>query len=424
MPVPRPHHHARRRRVGLALAVWLAGCWLHAAAQTPPPTVPLPTVHPASVTVGLEVLRDDLTLPVSLTPLDDGSGRSLLVQLDGVVLVLEALDAPPRPFLDLRHRVTGLAGEQGLFTVALEPAVQATARGHRRHVVTAFTERGTGDLIVAGYPVDDAFLGADAAAETVLLRVPMPEPFHHGGQVAFGPDGMLYVSVGNGESSNTFLHVTPASAQDLRSLRGKLLRIDAFPASGAPYDVPDDNPFTAEAARDPSVRGEIWALGFRNPWKFHFDAASGALYLADVGNDRWEEIDVVVPGGNYGWPAREGPECQAFPDAAGWVDPGCEERAFEAPRVAFAHLTLDLGGGQAVVGGVVVRDPQMPALDGRYLFGDYVTGRLWSLDPGTDRVERLLDTGLSLTAIVEGPDREVLLLGVQQGVLARLVTLP
>ncbi|MFO7544022.1 MAG: PQQ-dependent sugar dehydrogenase [Trueperaceae bacterium] len=391
-----------------------------AQAPVPPPAAPLPVIEAATVALELQVLHDDLALPVSTTAFHDGSDRVLLVQLEGMVMLLENPAAPPRPFLDLRDRVTGLEGEQGLFTVALEPAERARARGHARNVVVAYTERGTGDVVVAGFPVDTGGSSADPANGVEILRVPMPEPFHHGGQVAFGPDGMLYVSIGNGEISNAFLHTSPASAQDLRSLRGKVLRLDAFPAHGGAYAVPADNPFVADAERDPDVRSEVWAYGFRNPWKFAFDPATGDLYLADVGSDRWEEIDLVEPGRNYGWPAREGPECQMFPDASGFVDPACPELPLEEPRFAYAHLALDPNGGQAVVGGIVVRDPGLPGLAGRYLFGDFVTGRLWSLDPATDRVELLLETGLALTGIDEGPRGQVLLTGVQ-GVLARLI---
>lgn len=410
---------ATSRLLSIVAAV---GALSSAGSQAPvaPPAAPLPVIEPASVAVELEVLQSELTLPVATAAFHDDTDRLLLVSLEGMVMLLEDPAATPQPFLDLRDRVTGLVGEQGLFTVALEPEEQARLRGHGRHVVTAYTERDTGDVVVAGFPVAADGRSADPSQAVELLRVDMPEPFHHGGQVAFGPDGMLYVSIGNGEMSNDFLHASPPSAQDLTTLRGKLLRIDAFPGGDEAYAVPPDNPFVEVAGHDPRIRPEIWAYGFRNPWKFTFDHATGALYLADVGSDRWEEIDTIIPGGNYGWPAREGPECQAFPDAPGYVDPECPRSSYQEPRFAYAHLALDPNGGQAVVGGLVVRDPALPGLSGRYLFGDYVTGRLWSLDLATDRVELLLETRLALTGIDEGPHGEVLLTGVQ-GVLARLV---
>ena len=168
--------------------------------------------------------------------------------------------------------------------------------------------------------------------------------------------------------------------------------------------------------------GAVWALGFRNPWKFTF-APGGELFLVDVGQDRWEEVNLVARGGNHGWPAREGAECHYLPDAPGLVEPDCPHLELVDPVVAYAHLALDPEGGQSVTGGVVVTDPGLPELLGRYVYGDFVTGRLWAYDPASGRVERLLDTGLPLTAVAAGEAGEVLLLGVN-GVLARLERLP
>ena len=393
-----------------------------------PAEVALPPVHPSEVAYATRTLVEGLPTPVSVVPLGDGSGRLLVVGLGGRVWLLDAgLALRPEPFLDLAGRVTGLEGEQGLFSVALEPPERSAERGDGRRLVAAFTEKGTGDLVVASYPLADDLSGADASPERLLLRVPMPEPFHHGGQVAFGPDGMLYVSVGSGEAAVAHLHERPAKAQDLRTLLGKLLRVDPFaaPEAGAAYAVPPDNPFTASSdpvAAAAGARGEVWALGFRNPWKFTF-APGGELFLVDVGQDRWEEVNLVARGGNHGWPAREGAECHYLPDAPGLVEPDCPHLELVDPVVAYAHLALDPEGGQSVTGGVVVTDPGLPELLGRYVYGDFVTGRLWAYDPASGRVERLLDTGLPLTAVAAGEAGEVLLLGVN-GVLARLERLP
>lgn len=414
-------------RVTLVVARALAVLFLAAsAAAQPGPTTPsLPAVDAPSALVTLAVLRDDLSLPVALLPLGDGDDRLAVTQLEGTVVVLDAHGVRAEPLLDLRGRVTGRAGEQGLYSLALEPVERAARRGGPRMVVAAFTERDTGDVVVAAYPLDEARWTADAGRETLLLRVPVPEPYHHGGQVAFGPDGMLWVSIGDGEAANHFLRLDPPTAQDLRNLRGTLLRIDPFPSGVGPglpaYAVPPDNPFAAAVAPDGTPAApEIWAFGFRNPWKFTFDPDTGEVLLADVGNDRWEEINRVRAGGNHGWPAREGPECQAFPDGPGLVDPRCPERTFAEPLVALPHLALDQRGAQAVTGGTVVVDPALPTLAGHYLFGDFVTGRLWALDLDAGRLSFLLDTGLPLTHVATGPAGEVLLLGIN-GVLARLV---
>ena len=371
----------------------------------------------------LEPLTEQLTKPVSLIALDDG--RLLVSQLDGQVVVVEDGVVRAEPFLNLVGRVTALAGEQGLFSAALEPQAAAALLGRAPLLIAAFTERDTGDLVVAAYPTDELLTRADETEERILLRVAMPEPFHHGGQVAFGPDGLLYVSVGNGESSNSFLHSSPWSSQSLDLLRGKLLRLDlsgAVPGQG--YAVPDDNPFVTV----PGARPEIYALGFRNPWKFNFSDVDGRLLLTDVGNDRWEEVNEIEAGGNYGWPAREGPECQAFPDAPGLVDPDClltgaAEPLYGEPLTSYGHLAIDPAGGQAVTGGVVVLDPELPRLRGRYLFGDFVVGRIWSLDLTSGAVDLLLDTELSITQLAAGPNQAVLVLSIS-GELFRLAYRP
>ncbi len=383
----------------------------------------IPPVTQSVTSYGLVELATELTLPVAVIPLDDGSSRLLVTSLEGQVWLLEDGVSLLEPFLSLAGRVTAMAGEQGLFTVALEPEERAVGRGRPRQLVAAYTEFGSDDMVVASYPLAPDLSGADAAQEQVILRFPMPEPFHHGGQVAFGPDGMLYVAVGGGEISNELLHTYPGLPQRLDTPLGKLLRIDLLPAdSNELYAVPDDNPFTASsnpAAASAGALPEIWAYGFRNPWKFSF-GPDGALYLADVGMDRWEEINLVERGSNYGWPAREGPECLPFPDAPGLVEPDCPELQFAEPLVYYAHLSMDKQGGQAVTGGVIVTDPELPTLLGKYVYGDFVTGRLWAHDPATGDTELLFTTGLAITAIEAGAASQVLLVGIQ-GVVARLV---
>lgn len=343
-----------------------------------------------------------LGLPVHALALDDGSGRLLVVRLDGLIEVVADGEVRATEFLSLRSRVTALEGEQGLFTAALESAEAAAAAGRARQLVAAFTEMATGDLVVAAYPTEPGLERADLSGEVVLLRVAMPEPFHHGGQVAFGPDGMLYVSVGNGERSEEHLYADPPSAQSPDSLRGKLLRLA----------VPAELTRATAAGLEP----EIYASGFRNPWKFSFQAGSQRLLLADVGEDRWEEINDVVFGGNYGWPSREGPECLRRFDGAGLVDPECESREHRPPLHAYGHLRFDPGGGLAVVGGVVVSDPDLPELSGSYVFGDFVVGRVWSLDLDSGAVRLLLEAGRSLSSITSGADHEVLITSLDGGI--------
>lgn len=383
----------------------------HAAAQGYPGEVEIPAVLKSSVRYELETLVEGLMLPVSLIPLDDGSERLLVVGLEGQLWLLQEWEPASEPFLSLAGRVTGRQGEQGLFTAALEP-VTPDLVGPRR-IIVAFTEAGTDDLLVAAYPLDDGLSSADRGGEELILRIEIPEPFHHGGQVAFGPDGMLYVSTGSGEISVHYLHDRRASARDLGNLRGKLLRLDisASQAGGAegPYRVPSDNPFA-----DGSVEGarpEVWASGFRNPWKFRF-SPSGEIYLADVGQDRWEEVNLVVKGGDYGWPAREGYECMRFPDAPGLVEPACKELDLIDPVVAYGHLQLDPEGGHSVTGGAFPEDPLLPELEGTFVYGDFVTGRVWAYDPDSGDVTLLIESGMALTEVSTGPGGELLLVSI------------
>lgn len=388
--------------------------------------------HEPPIPLALEVVVEGLALPVAALALGDGTPRLLVTLLEGTVVLVDEGEPREVPVLDLRHRVTGLEGEQGLFSAALEPPDAAAGRGRGRVVVAAFTELGTGDLVVAAYPLDDVALLADAARERELVRVPMPDPFHHGGKVAFGPDRMLWVSVGDGERGGAFRE-PPWPTQALDDLRGSVLRIEPLPQgmAGPAYAVPPDNPLVGLGAGrfGEPVRPEIWAYGFRNPWKLHF-GPDGRLYVADVGEDDWEEVNVALPGANHGWPAREGPACLTWPDRPGPVDPECDGDAFVDPVVAYRHLHADPAGGRAVAGGVVVRDPALGPLAGAYVFGDFVSGRIWAYHPadGTDptsglgggRVAALLETGLAITGFAHGPDGEVLVVAVQ-GTIARLV---
>jgi glucose/arabinose dehydrogenase len=410
--------HPTIRRLLLAIVAPLAILG-HAWGQSS--DAPFTPVRETELGLGIEVWFDDLALPLSIAHVPDRAGHWLVVQMEGRALAVAGREVAPTPFLDLTRRVTALAGEQGFFSVAVEPLARAAALGRARHVVAAYTERDSGDLLVSAFPVDEATWVADETAEIEVLRVAMPEPFHHGGQVRFGPDGYLYVSVGNGESSNRFLEERPWSAASLANLRGKLLRIELLPtAAGEPaYRVPDDNPFAS--THDLDVRTEVWALGFRNPWKFAFDPATGEPIVVDVGDDRWEEVNRVVPGGNYGWPTREGHECLRWPDRPGLVDADCPDADLEAPWIVYGHLALDPDGGQAVTGGVVVRDPALPELRGRYVFGDFVTGTIWAYDPVADVRERLLTDTPGITAIDEGPAGEVLIVGIR-GVIGRLIS--
>ena len=236
----------------------------------------------------------------------------------------------------------------------------------------------------------------------------MAQPFsnHNGGQIAFGPDGLLYIGMGDGDAANDPLD----HAQNLGTLLGTLLRIDVdHTEASLAYGIPDDNPF-----RDTQgARAEIWAYGLRNPWRFAFDSLSGRLYVADVGQDQVEEIDVVGAGGNYGWDIFEGDRCRK------------DQRLCANPKLQPPIQTYRRPQGMAVTGGYVYRGATLPQLCGVYVYGDYVTGTIWGLicDPVQNRVSaqrELLRTSLNISSFGTDREDELYVLGHRSGVVMRV----
>ncbi|EAR11381.1 hypothetical protein MED297_20877 [Reinekea sp. MED297] len=262
-------------------------------------------------------------------------------------------------FFDIRdvtdnRLLTG--GEQGLLGLAFHPQFQDngwfyvnyTAAAPRRTVVSRYRLEGDGQWQV------------NASSETQLLTVPQDFANHNGGMIAFGPDDKLYIGMGDGGSGGDPNH----RAQDGRALLGKLLRLNP---DGS---VPQDNPFVS----DPAKADEIWALGLRNPWRFSFDRETGDLWLGDVGQNAIEEINRIERGGNYGWRWYEGSESYKPDERTGSVE--VIDPVYEYPH----------SEGQSVTGGVVFRGPGVDALQGWYLFGDFVSGRMWALNTETTEV--------------------------------------
>ncbi len=297
--------------------------------------------------------------PVYVTHAGDGSGRLLVVEQIGRIQVVEGGQIRGMPLLDIRGRVV-CCGEQGLLGLAFPPG-----DGPKDHFYVNYTGRQGTQLVtrISRFSMDPNTYIADPGSEEILLTFDQPYPNHNGGHLAFGPDGYLYIASGDGGSAGDPLD----RAQDLGSLLGKLLRIDVEGAAPGSYRVPSTNPFVGQAG----ARGEIWAYGLRNPWRFSFDRETGDLYIGDVGQNRWEEIDFQPadsPGGeNYGWPILEGRHCYRTDpcDATGTVLPIWEYRLID--------------GNRAVIGGYVYRGSQIPALRGIYLFGDWASGRIWGL---------------------------------------------
>ena len=391
-------------------------------APTPKPPTPSPTTPGAAPTATLSPGPAAVAIPSPVVPTlpafvverafpnldfrrltnlvqpDDGRDLVFATEQEGLVRVFpNRQDAgEARVFLDISERVSEANNEEGLLGLAFDPAyadngrlyVYYSAGGPRRSVVSRFTVR------------DDDPLRADPASELVITEIAQPFGNHNGGQIAFGPDGYLYVALGDGGSGGDPL----GNGQDRGTLLGSILRIDVSrSAPGETYQVPDDNPFAGE----PDVRPEIWAHGLRNPWRFSFDV-SGRLWLADVGQNQWEEIDVIEREGNYGWNCMEG--LHRFQWGA-----SCDEDALRAPVWEYTRS----GGNCSVTGGFVYRGEATPSLVGAYVYGDFCSGRIWSLRVSGDSVTEhvlLVESGLSITSFGEDLEGNLYILSRNEGI--------
>jgi glucose/arabinose dehydrogenase len=315
----------------------------------------------------VQVGRFDAPLYVTAPPGD--RRRIFVVEQAGRVMVVRGGRKLAQPFLDIRSQVTS-GGEQGLLSLAFAPDYAQTGRFY-----VYFTDRGSQERIVE-YRRATADR-ADPASARLVLRMADPEPNHNGGLMIFGSDGLMYVGTGDGGGGDD-QHGTRGNAQDLGSLLGKILRIDPRAADGQPYTVPSSNPFVGKSG----ARAEVYAYGLRNPWRFAFDSVTGDLSIGDVGQDAVEEIDVVsrarAAGANFGWRPFEGRD-RIFDEPA----PGAI-----APAITHRHGT----GVCSITGGYVVRDRAVPALYGRYVYGDFCEGRIRAarLRPGRTTTGRPL----------------------------------
>jgi glucose/arabinose dehydrogenase len=367
-------------------AAWVAAdpsdiVWAQAA-PTPQP-VPQVALEP--------VVTSGLAEPLYLVAAGDHTGRLFLVEQAGVIRIIRDGRLLPTPFLDIRSRVVS-GGELGLLSVAFHPAYASNGR----FFVNYTSSRGGLKSVIAEYRVSSGDPNVADPTERVILEFAQPFRNHKGGLNLFGPDGMLYVGTGDGGSGGDPFN----NGQHLDTLLGKLLRIDI---NGTPYRVLPDNPFVSR----PGARPEIWAYGLRNPWRYSFDRATGRLFVGDVGQDKWEEIDIVEKGQNYGWRIMEGTHC---------YNPltGCPTAGLQLPIAEYGH---DLGC--SITGGYVYRGAGIRSLSGRYLFGDFCSGRLWALtETGAGRwtMTQLLSTGFQISSFGEDGDGEIYVIDYRGGV--------
>jgi len=329
--------------------------------------------------ISLVPLATGFARPVQVTHAGDGSGLLYVVEQGGRIRTIRNGSVEPTPFLDISGRVLS-GGEQGLLGLAFPPGYAANGRFY-----VNYTRTPDGATVVARYRAAGTPRVADPTSEEVLLVIGQPFANHNGGQVAFGPDGFLYIGMGDGGSGGD----PQNNAQNPATLLGKMLRIDVE-AGVQPYAIPPSNPFVGTAG----FREEIWAQGLRNPWRFSFDRLTGDLYIGDVGQSAFEEIDFQPagsPGGeNYGWKIMEGSHC--FGAA------GCDNTGLVPPVAEYDHSQ-----GCSVTGGRVYRGDAVPTLRGVYLYADFCSGRIFGLMPDgpTWRSETLLTVPLSISSFGE-----------------------
>jgi len=322
--------------------------------------------------------RSNPLRPILLTHAGDGSERLFVPEQQGRIHLFRPDSAATKVFLDLSDKVQYLdrENEEGLLGLAFHPRFKENGECFLHYT----TKDAPHTMLLERYRVsNDDPDRIDPTTAEEILRVEHPYWNHKGGTICFGPDGYLYVAYGDGGKQND-LH---GNGQNLQSLLGKVLRIDVDRrGENTAYAIPDDNPFVAVMAenggkppRPTGVRREIWAYGLRNPWRMSFDRRTGQLWIADVGQDLWEEINLGSKGANYGWNLREG--TQAYSPTSTSTGPG-----FADPVWQYDHEA-----GKSITGGNVYRGKKLPELEGCYLYADYVSGRLWALkvDDATKR---------------------------------------
>ncbi len=334
---------------------------------------PMPT-QPGPGAISLTSLTSNLAEPTSITHAGDGSGRLFVTQKGGELVIIQNGQVLGEPFLDLSDQVA-TNSERGLLDVAFHPNYAENGR-----LFVHYSDL-QGDTVVAEYSVSGNPNAADAGSERVLLTASQPDSNHNGGELAFGPDGYLYIALGDGGPEE--------NAQDLSNLLGAILRIDIN--SGAPYSVPADNPFVNTAG----VRPEIWVYGLRNPWRFSFDR-EGNLFIGDVGQNAFEEINFQpassAGGENYGWNQTEGTQCYLS---------GCDTSRYTLPILEYSHSS---GVGRSITGGYRYDGSALPGLVGVYFYGDFASGNVWGAVQGADGAwssEILLETDGNIVAFGE-----------------------
>jgi uncharacterized repeat protein (TIGR03806 family) len=427
----------------------LAGCGggaktaANAPPDTPPPTTPPPAPPPGGAQGGLDARPSNTTCLATAQPslgtsIDDvrvfpaltfqspvlmmqapgDDSKWYVVEKRGVVKVFDNLSGASTAgnFIDLQARVNSTPSEAGLLGMAFDPNFATNGRVYLSYTANPTVTGSVLESRISRFTTSGGVL--DPASEAILLTIPQPFENHNGGNIAFGPDALLYAGFGDGGSGGD----PNNNAQNRSTLLGKLLRIDVS-GTGA-YTIPADNPYAggarcaAGAASGAALCPEIYAYGLRNPWRWSFDRAAPTpdLWLADVGQNAWEEVDRIQPGGNYGWRFREGAHC--FNPST-----NCPTTANGAPLIEpVAEYSHSLG--VSVTGGYVYRGAAIPSLVGRYVFGDFGSGRIFALIPdstGALQRQEILPSGAQISSFAQGNDGELYYLHYGNGTLFKLV---
>ena len=360
-------------------------------------------------TVSFQQIADVTTVqgshPVAIANAGDGSGRLFIVEQPGRISIYDGSKLLATPFLNITNIVNSNGSEQGLLGLAFDPDFAENGYFY----VNYTSENGpAGDTVITRYHVSDATPNdADEGSALPLLTIAHPQTNHNGGALQFGPDGYLYISTGDGGGGGdqgTGHNPAIGNAQDLNSLLGKILRLDVSNSTAAnPYAIPPTNPFVNDG--NPNTRGEIWAYGLRNPWRFSFDRQTGDMFIGDVGQGALEEIDFQpagVAGRNYGWRRMEGTQCYN-------PSSGCQTGSLILPILKYTNPRA--GGCAAVSGGYRYRGGRYPQLVGVYFYADNCSGEVWgATQSGANwTAGEPIDTSFAVTAFGEDEAGELYL---------------
>ena len=385
-----PTSQATRIAAVALAALFLASCGGGGSSPSPSSSGPPPML-------ALDLIAAGFSSPLDLEQPDDGSGRLFVVEQGGKIRILQNGTIASQPFLDIGSKIT-TGGEMGLLGVTFHPNFASSRKFYVNYVRNP---SGQIQSVIAEYTVPAATPNqTDVTSERILLTVDQIGNFsnHKAGQLAFGADGFLYFGLGDGGSGgDPFGH-----GQSKQTLLGKLLRIDVdHPSGGLPYGIPTDNPFATSGGLP-----EIYAYGFRNPWRFSFDRPTERLFLADVGQDAFEEVDIVEKGGNYGWNIMEAGHCYS-------PVTGCNMTGLTLPITEYSHSE-----GNAVIGGYVYHGTSITNLQNTYIFGDLGTGKVWGLQetsPGNWTRTLLATTGKTISSFGQDQSGELYLVDYSGG---------